>query len=297
MSIEHPGLTRRQNSGWLAANRYLLLRRLSQLAILMLFLAGPWFGVWLVKGNLASSLTLDTLPLTDPHVLLQSLMAGHLPEVTAIIGVVIVVAFYLLVGGRVYCSWVCPVNVVTDTAAWLRRKLGIKGGSGLSNKLRFWVLGMTLVMSALFGVIIWEFVNPVSMLHRGIIFGIGAAWVLIVGIFFYDLFVARHGWCGHLCPVGAFYSIIGRASVVKVSAPRREQCDDCMDCFAVCPEPKVITPALRGAAKGIAPLIADSQCTNCGRCIDVCDKDVFQFGTRFGAAAHNPVSLINHSNA
>jgi ferredoxin-type protein NapH len=22
-------------------------------------------------------------------------------------------------------------------------------------------------------------------------------------------------------------------------------------------------------------------CTNCGRCIDVCDKDVFSFGTRF----------------
>jgi ferredoxin-type protein NapH len=36
--------------------------------------------VWIVKGNLAYSLTLDTLPLTDPYVLLQSLLAGNWPE-------------------------------------------------------------------------------------------------------------------------------------------------------------------------------------------------------------------------
>jgi len=51
----------------------------------------------------------------------------------------------------------------------------------------------------------------------------------------------------------------------------------------------VITPALkgalRGAAKGIGPVILDRNCTNCGRCIDVCSKDVFEFGTRFGNRA------------
>ena len=52
-------------------------RRFSQLSILALFLLGPWFGLWIVKGNLNSSLTLDVLPLTDPYVLLQSLVAGY----------------------------------------------------------------------------------------------------------------------------------------------------------------------------------------------------------------------------
>jgi ferredoxin-type protein NapG len=51
---------------------------------------------------------------TDPFVALQSLAAGHVPETLGLIGVAIVLAFYLLVGGRVYCSWVCPINVVTD---------------------------------------------------------------------------------------------------------------------------------------------------------------------------------------
>ncbi|MCP5140862.1 MAG: quinol dehydrogenase ferredoxin subunit NapH [Gammaproteobacteria bacterium] len=267
--------------GWLGAHRWLILRRLSQFGILGLFLLGPLAGLWIVKGNLAASLTLDVLPLTDPYVFLQMLLARHWPELSAIIGALLVLGFYALVGGRVYCSWVCPVNIVTDTAAWLRRRLGLRGGTRLAGDARYWVLAMTLLMSAAFGVIIWEYVNPVSMLQRGLIFGLGAAWVVILGIFFFDLFVTAHGWCSHLCPVGAFYSLVGSKSVVRVSAPRRAACDDCMDCFAVCPEPEVIPPALRGAKKGVGPVILDSLCTNCGRCIDVCSKDVFEFSTRF----------------
>ena len=49
--------------GWWGAHRWLLLRRITQLTILALFLVGPWFGWWLVKGNLNYSLTLGTLPL------------------------------------------------------------------------------------------------------------------------------------------------------------------------------------------------------------------------------------------
>jgi ferredoxin-type protein NapH len=33
---------------------------------------------------------------------------------------------------------------------------------------------------------------------------------------------------------------------------------------------------------GAGPVILAANCTNCGRCIDVCSKDVFAFGTRFG---------------
>jgi ferredoxin-type protein NapH len=58
-----------------------------------------------------------------------------------------------------------------------------------------------------------------------------------------------------------------------------------MDCFEVCPEPQVIRPALKGEAKGVGPVILSADCTNCGRCIDVCSKDVFTFGMRFNNSA------------
>jgi ferredoxin-type protein NapH len=266
--------------GWLASHKWLILRRISQLAILALFLVGPLAGLWIVKGNLAYSLTLNTLPLSDPYVLLQSLLAGHIPEKMALIGVAIVLAFYFLVGGRVYCSWVCPVNMVTDAAAWLRGRFNIKGGAHISRKLRYWVLGMTLVLAAVTGTIAWELINPVSMLHRGLIFGIGMTWTIVLAVFLLDLFVSANAWCGHVCPVGAFYSLLGKWSPLRVSAAKREACNDCMDCFAVCPEPQVIRPALKGAKQNIGPAILSPNCTNCGRCIDVCSKDVFRFGLR-----------------
>lgn len=290
----YPGADAIASKGWVGAHKWLLLRRLSQLSVLLLFLAGPWFGLWIVKGNLSASLTLDVLPLTDPYVLLQTLFAGHLPGMTAITGVLIVLAIYLLVGGRVYCAWVCPVNPVTDLAHWLRERLGIKGGTQLSRQTRYWILGTTLLLATLTGTVAWELVNPVSMLHRGLIFGMGFAWAIILAVFLLDLFVSRRAWCGHLCPMGAFYSLLGHVTPLRVSASAREQCNDCMDCYAVCPEPQVIPPALKGADRGIGPVIRSANCTNCGRCIDVCAKDVFGFTSRFqnksGGTENKPLS-------
>ncbi|MBX3676134.1 MAG: quinol dehydrogenase ferredoxin subunit NapH [Rhodocyclaceae bacterium] len=267
--------------GWLGAHKWLLARRVSQLGILALFLLGPLAGVWIVKGNLTFSHTLDFLPLTDPYILLQTLLTGHLPETKAIVGVFIVLVLYALVGGRVFCSWVCPVNMVTDAAAWLRERLGIKGGAHVSRETRYWILAMTLILALATGTLAWELVNPVSMFHRGIIFGIGAAWAIILAVFLFDLFVMKDGWCGHLCPVGAFYSLIGKVSLLRTVAVERAACNDCLDCFVVCPEPQVIRPALKGV-DGAGPVILAANCTNCGRCIDVCSKDVFAFGSRFG---------------
>jgi ferredoxin-type protein NapH len=266
--------------GWFAAQRWLLLRRLSQLAVLALFLSGPWFGVWISKGSLASSLTLGVLPLTDPYLFMQSLAAGFMPGATALIGAAIVLAFYALFGGRLYCAWVCPINVLTDAAAWLRRRLGLKSGRVPDANTRYWVLAGSLLAAAATSSLVWEWVNPVSIVQRSLIFGLGGSLAVVIAIFAYDLLVASRGWCGHLCPMGAFYGLLGQKSLLRITADRRGACDDCMDCFTVCPEPQVIRPALKKAGQD-SPLILDRDCTNCGRCIDVCGRNVFHFTHRF----------------
>ncbi|WP_052265386.1 quinol dehydrogenase ferredoxin subunit NapH [Ruegeria sp. ANG-R] len=273
------------SKGWLSAHKYLLLRRASQLFFLVLFLLGPWFGIWIVQGTLAGSLTLGVLPLTDPFVFLQSLIAGHWPELTAAIGAVIVLVAYALIGGRVYCSWVCPINPVTDGAHWLHRKLGLQKGWQPKRGTRLWIMVTVLIVSGLSGAIAWELVNPITMLHRGLVFGMGFVWAMVAAIFLFDLFVSRHGWCGHVCPVGAFYGLIGTKAMLRVSAANRSACDDCMDCYAVCPENHVISPALKGKD---TPLILSPDCTNCGRCIDICAEDVFKFTHRFDALTVAP---------
>ncbi len=271
--------------GLLQSYKWLVLRRISQLSVMLLFLLGPLAGIWIIKGTLSSSLLLETVPMTEPILFLQMLSAGLMPAVDAVVGVAIVVGFYLLVGGRVYCSWVCPVNLITDAANWLRERLGIRGGARFSRNLRYWMLVMVMMLSVITTSMAYEMFNPVSIVHRSIIFGIGAAWSVVIAIFLFDLLVAKRGWCSHLCPMGGLYSLIGKASLMRVRADRREACNDCMDCYAVCPEPQVIKPALKGADKAIGPVIQASECTNCGRCIDVCSEDVFNFGLRFNNVA------------
>jgi ferredoxin-type protein NapH len=275
-----PGRDAVRAKGWWKAHRFLMLRRLSQLSIFALFLLGPLAGVWIVKGNLSSSLTLDMLPLTDPFALAQVLAARHRPETSALLGAAIVVLFYAVAGGRVFCSWVCPVNVVTDGAAWLRRKLAIHTGRAPRGALRYWLVGAVLLASALTCQAVWEFVNPVSMTQRALIFGGTLAWGAAAAVFLFDLLVAPRGWCGHVCPVGAAYALIGSKSLLRVCARHASRCNDCADCFAVCPEPQVIVVPLKGKG-GAGPVIIDRSCTNCGRCIDVCGSDVFAFSHRF----------------
>lgn len=275
-----PGAEAVRVKGWFGAHRWLILRRVTQLSVLALFLTGPWFGVWIAKGNLASSLTLDVLPLTDPYLFVQSLAAGFMPSATALIGAAIVAGFYALFGGRLYCAWVCPVNVLTDTAAWLRRRLGLKSGRVPDANTRYWVLAGSLLAAALTSSVVWEWVNPVTVVQRSLIFGLGGSLTVVIAIFAYDVLVASRGWCGHLCPMGAFYGLLGQKSLLRITADRRGACNDCMDCFKVCPEPQVIRPALKKAGQD-SPLILDRDCTNCGRCIDVCGRNVFHFTHRF----------------
>jgi ferredoxin-type protein NapH len=278
---ERPGAEAVRVKGRLVAHRWLLARRFAQGGFLAIFLLGPWLGWRLVDGTLASSRTLGVLSLTDPLVLLQSLAAGHLPAATALTGALIVIVAYLIAGGRTYCSWVCPINPVTDAAHWLSNRLDLPKGWQPRRGTRQALLLVVLAGSALTGTILWELVNPVTMAHRALVFGTSGAFLIVLAVFLFDLLVSRRGFCGHLCPVGAFYGHVNRLALVKVSAARRADCDDCMDCYAVCPEPHVLTPALKGAARGASPVILEPDCTSCGRCIDVCSKHVYRFTHRF----------------
>ena len=264
--------------GWLRAHKWWLLRRASQMSLLLIFALGPWMGLWIARGNFASSELFGLVSLSDPLILLQSALAGHAVATVALTGAVIVLVFYGLVGGRVYCSWVCPVNIVTDSAHWLREKLGITRDRKLNKNTRYVVLAAALGASVASGTIAWEFINPVSLLQRGVIFGIGFGWTIILALFLCDLLIARRAWCGHICPVGAFYGLLGAKSLVRVDAKNRKDCNNCGACFRACTEPHVITPALKGENS----VILSGDCTNCGSCIDVCPTDVFSMTVTLG---------------
>lgn len=278
-------------TGKLKVWRFIIYRRIVQIGTLLLFFGSAHWG-WtlfekpILRGNLSSSELLGIIPLADPFATLQIFLTGHVLHTDVLIGSAIVIIAYLLLGARVWCSWVCPINMVTDLAGWIRKRLQIKDTFKLRRKLRYAILGLSLIVTALMGVAAFEWISPISVFHRELIFGIGTGWIAILAIFLFDLFVLKHGWCGHLCPLGAFYGLLG-----KVAAPLRisfdtPTCTHCVECVRVCPEPQVLDFKLAGELGKIS----SSDCTNCGRCITVCPEDTLKFSFNHNTKSKNQIT-------
>ena len=277
--------------------RFILYRRFVQISTLLLFFGSAHWG-WtlfdrpILRGNLSSSELLGFIPLADPFATLQIFLTGHILNKQVLIGAALIFIIYLMLGARVWCSWVCPINMVTDLAGWIRKRLPVNDMFRVRRNMRYLVLALSLLLSLVMGVAAFEWISPISIFHRELIFsfgtfnlgvlnldifnlskGLGMAWLAIFGIFIFDLLILKHGWCGHLCPLGAFYSVVG-----KIITPIRigfdtPTCTHCLECVRVCPEPQVLD--FKQAAKH--HMINSSECTNCGRCITICPEKTLKF--------------------
>lgn len=251
--------------------RWLLMRRTMQIFILLAFLVSlPELGR-IADGNLSSSVWFGKLPLTDPFILLQSLFAGASIASTALIGGLLIAGFYAIFGGRIYCSWVCPINMLTDAAYWLRQRFNIKSNLTLSKELRKTVLLLALVLSFIAGTLAWEIINPITLLQRELMWASFSGAALLFSLFLFDLLVSRRGWCGHLCPVGAFYGLLGKFGRLRISKSTTSSCSgsSCAACVRACPEPHVLAPVISQRAH----TVTSGDCTRCGACLDACHSN------------------------
>lgn len=292
--------------------RFLLLRRLSQCLILVLFILGNYsigtlkniqskeeiaiFGgniesllgdsssvvakepsifSSLVQGNLSYAEWFGgVISLSDPLSALQIFLAGGGLALDVWLGVLLVVVIYGVFLGRAYCAFVCPINLITDLANFLRAKLGFNHTQhklSLPRSSRFVILALSLALSVIFGVAAFELISPISMLHRGLVFGMGFGVFACLAVFLFDLLILKNGFCGHICPLGATYSLIGKFALLRVKH-RVANCTKCMQCVRVCPEPDVLKPIGKedGAFKTMT-------CLRCGRCIEVCNDNALHF--------------------
>ena len=94
----------------------------------------------------------------------------------------------------------------------------------------------------------------------------------------------RRFWCRAICPLGAFYALIARYSLLRRRPPIL--CKDCQDCAALCKmgafkegqEAEVSNPSPRNQL----PQHLASECQLCLRCQEECDKGrvSFTFGLK-----------------
>ncbi|MEE8189133.1 MAG: 4Fe-4S binding protein [Kiloniellales bacterium] len=244
-------------------------------ALTVPFTDDPAEDLDVVKGNTWSG-TFWGLKLSDPLAAFGQAAAGltlYWPFlITALIPIVLTMVF-----GRFFCGWICPATLIyelnTNLASWLRWA-GLKlGGRRFDKRIKYVVLVLGLILSAMTGSILVAAIYPPAIIGREIYYGIalggfGAGMVFFLGTLLFDLLVARRGFCRYLCPGGALYSLLGRYRLVRI---RRivESCNDCAKCNAVC-------------EFELDPLRDNfgQECNNCSACIAICPTDAMTFVIR-----------------
>lgn len=209
------------------------------------------------------------------------------PPMLIVLAVGVVLAVLL---GRAFCAWGCPVPL-------LRRIFGLKEPKrthrasealdlpasergGIADS-RNWVLGGTLLSTAVFGFPVFCLICPVGLTFATLI----ALWrlfqfnevalslLVFPAILVLEVVVLRK-WCSRFCPLGALLSLVSRLNrtfrpVSNESACLRSKGEPCHQCAEVCPEGIDLH---EGATS--APM---NECTKCRACSDACPMHAITF--------------------
>lgn len=253
----------------LRLKKWTLLRRSVQLGSVAL-IASPLAGVGIFRGNLASA-SLMGVKLSDPLAALQAVLASGVALPAFIGSALLVAAFYFVLGGRTFCSWVCPVHLLAELGDKVRRRLR-SGERAFPLGTKRWTLALTLTATAITGLPLFEVVSPIGIFNRAVVFASWGALFLLAGILLAEIVFARRVWCRSLCPLGGVYSLLGSFSPVKVRF-NHGACSGCGDCARVCPVEEVLRSPI-GERK---TLVDSGECTRCGECVDICPTRALRF--------------------
>ena len=265
---------------------YRMKRWIVVISIHLLFFLSFHIDIQTLEGTLNGSRFLG-FHLIDPFTTIQMFLATYHMPINMIIGTVTILLFYLFIGGRTYCSWVCPYGIISEIGEKLHNILLTKKiikERKFDHRVRhiFWFIFLILAFTS--GYLVFETFNVVGILSRFITYGWSLALIWVLVIFLIEVFYSRRAWCTYICPIGTTYGYVGKVSALRVQW--NDNCDHCMVCHDVCFENQVLdlTKAKydkERQEKGIkTQYVTGADCTLCGRCIDVCHSDALKFDFR-----------------
>lgn len=188
--------------------------------------------------------------------------------------------------GRFFCGFFCSFGAVQDLL-WLGshrlralfpRKRDLKKADRIFRFAKYAVL-FYFIIFVWSGVTAVKTAGPWQVFGQYVSFGhwpglkplLSVGGILLLVIFIGSLFVQRF-FCRYFCPMGAIYSLISRASFLKIDKPR-EGCGKCHLCTSKCTMGMDLTKKDR---------IAGGECISCQKCVSWCPKGNAHFRSRYG---------------
>ena len=253
-------------------------RRWATLIIVnLLFVVSYYFDVQLVEGALTASRVVG-FHMADLNSALQVMLAYKHVVLNLLIGTVTVFLLWVLLGGRTFCSWVCPYHLLAELAEKIHVRLvdrKIVKPKTFHRGVRTVFYVIFALLALLTGYTVFETISATGIVSRALIYGPGLALLWVLFLLLFEVFVSRRAWCRYVCPIGLTYGIVGSISPVRVKY-NVTNCHHEGDCRKVCEVPHVLDTTIRMRARDVeVPIGAD--CTRCGLCVDICPTDSLNF--------------------
>lgn len=176
---------------------------------------------------------------------------------------------------KAFCSWVCPVGLISEMLAWTGRR-------SYGRNFRFW-RWLDLPLRSLKWLLLGFFVyhiftmpaaglrafiespyNRVSDVKMALFFvEVGRVGLIVLVLLVIGSTFVNGLWCRYLCPYGAFLGFFARFSPTRVQRDP-VSCIDCNQCDAVC---MARLPVSRSRD------VWSVECTGCMDCVAACPVD------------------------
>ena len=223
------------------------------------------------------SIGIGNLWVVSPLEGLESILTAKFFYMPSLVGMVVPVTLALLMG-RVFCSWMCPIeflSMLTDKVLGLVPKWGekLKYRKDLIRlaKYTLWFALVTeLLVTMVIGYPMFVWWSPPGLVGRETMFyvfykHVTVEAVIVLVVLLMNL-VTRRMFCRYFCPLGALLALIGKKRQLVIEFDS-QKCVGCKLCDKKCP-------------MGISPSTGESQsvyCWNCAECVDTCPTSALNF--------------------
>ncbi len=258
--------------------------------VAVLFFAAVIVSFSDVKGNLPSSIQNSALYLQ----FVPSALKFFTPGTVLSVGFIVVILMTFL-GGRIYCSTICPLGIWQDIVIFFRRKFGPKQRLRFKkalNFLRYSILVLTILFIAFNSVLLLNLLDPYAIfgrmathLYQPVLLFVNdllyhipflglhnmeyspfslIGFIFAAGMLFLVTYMAGTGgrlYCNSVCPVGTFLGWLSKYSFFKIKIAQ-SSCTQCGKCQAVCKANCIDIKNME---------VDETRCISCYDCMPVCE--------------------------